>query len=99
VTGPRFRPGQAVRVKALFPPGHCRTPFYTRGKRGRILDLVDVEPDPEERAYGRPGLPAVPVWRVVFDQHELWPDYGGPARDRVVVGIFEPWLEPLEDGA
>ncbi len=96
MSGP-FAPGRRVRVKALYPPGHTRTPWYTRGREGVILDLVDVEPDPEERAYGRPGLPAVPVWRVVFAQHELWPDYAGPAGDRVVVGIFEPWLEPVEE--
>ncbi len=93
---PRFAPGMRVRVKALQPPGHCRTPWYTRGRRGVILDLLDVEPDPEARAYGRPGE-LLPVWRVLFDAHELWPDYAGPAHDRVAVGIFEPWLEPLAD--
>lgn len=92
-----YGPGRRVRVKALAPPGHCRTPWYTRGRVGVIENLLDQEPDPEERAYGRPGLPALRVWQVSFAQHELWPDYAGPAHDRVLVGIFEPWLEPLEE--
>ena len=38
---PRFQPGAAVRVKSLFPPGHCRTPFYTRGHSGTVLGVAD----------------------------------------------------------
>lgn len=89
----RFPNGSKVRVKSLFPPGHCRTPFYTRGRRGTVLQVVDHEPNPEERAYGRPGSPHLPVYRVRFAQAELWPDYAGAKDDAVVVDLFEPWLE------
>ena len=89
----RFPNGSKVRVKSLFPPGHCRTPFYTRGRRGMVLQVVDHEPNPEERAYGRPGSPHLPVYRVRFAQAELWPDYAGAKDDAVVVDLFEPWLE------
>jgi nitrile hydratase len=89
--------GSAVRVKAVFPPGHCRTPFYTRGRRGIVLRVIDHEPNPEERAYGRAGAPVLPVYRVRFAQDELWPDYAGPPGDAVVVDLFEPWLEAAEE--
>jgi nitrile hydratase subunit beta len=94
----RFAAGDRVRVRALFPPGHCRAPFYARGRTGSVLGLADRQPDPEELAYGRPGLPALPVYRVGFAQGELWPDYAGDARDRVVVAVYEPWLEPADAG-
>ena len=90
----RFAPGAAVRVRALHPPGHCRAPHYLRGRHGTVLALADLQPNPEERAYGRPGLPPLPVYRVRFAQAELWPDYRGGAGDAVVVDVYEPWLEP-----
>ena len=93
----RFADGARVRVKALLPPGHCRTPYYARGRQGVVLGVADHQPNPEDLAYGRAGLPAQPVYRVRFAQAELWPDYGGPSRDSVVVDLFEPWLEP-DDG-
>ena len=74
----RFPDGAVVRVKALFPPGHCRTPHYTRGRCGTVLG----------------GLPRLPVYRVRFACSELWPDPPAAAADAVVVDLFEPWLEP-----
>lgn len=93
----RFPEGSRVRVCALHPPGHCRTPFYTRGRCGVVLGVIDRQPNPEHLAYGRDGLPALPVYRVRFAQAELWPDYRGHAGDAVVVDLFEPWLEPVAE--
>ena len=92
----RFAPGDPVRVKAMFPPGHCRTPHYARGRSGTVLHLADREPNPEELAYGRRTEP-LPVYSVAFARAELWPDDPGAAagrEDRIVIDIFEPWLEP-----
>ncbi|HEX6012552.1 MAG TPA: SH3-like domain-containing protein [Geminicoccaceae bacterium] len=93
----RFAEGAVVRVNALHPPGHYRTPFYTRGHRGTVLGVADRQPNPEELAYGRDGLPALPVYRVRFAQAELWPEYRGDNAD-AVVDLFEPWLEPADEG-
>ncbi len=89
----RFEAGDVVRVRAAFPPGHVRTPFYTRGKRGEVVALAGRFADPEELAYGRPGTPAVPLYRVRFAQAELWGSAEATA-DEVVVDLFEHWLEP-----
>lgn len=91
----RFAPGTRVRVKALHPPGHCRTPYYARGRKGVVLGVVDREPNPEELAYGRRRAEVQPVYRVRFTPQELWPEMPAPARDAVIVDIFESWLEPL----
>lgn len=92
----RFADGARVRVKALHPPGHCRTPFYTRGRRGTVLALADEQPNPEDLAYGRRDRGRLPVYRVGFSRDELWPDEADGAGDMVVVDLFEPWLEALD---
>jgi len=91
---PRFVPGDTVRVRQAEPLGHCRTPGFVRGHSGRIERVLDEFPNPEERAYGRPGLPKVRLYRVRFSQPGLWPDYDGPAGDTLDVEIYEHWLEP-----
>jgi nitrile hydratase len=94
----RLQPGTAVRVRAAFPPGHVRTPFFLRGKNGRIESLAGDFPNPEELAYGRPGLPRRALYRVVFRQSDLWPGYPGKTADTLVADIFEHWLERIPAG-
>ena len=94
----RFHVGDRVRVRDAHPPGHVRTPFYVRGKEGVISRLIAELPNPEERAYGRDGLPPIPVYWVLFRQNELWQDYQGPEGDTAETEVFEHWLEPLEYG-
>jgi nitrile hydratase len=89
----RFRPGDVVRVRRAFPPGHVRTPFYTRGKTGEVVSLAGHYRDPEELAYGRSGEPLTPLYRVRFTQTELWGDAEAP-HDDLVVDLYEHWLEP-----
>jgi len=88
-----FEPGDQVRVRQAQPPGHVRTPFYVRGRRGVVESLAGDFADPEELAYGRDGLPTKPLYRVRFKQSELWPDYSGSDVDSLVVDIYEHWLE------
>jgi nitrile hydratase len=83
-----------VRVRAAYPPGHVRTPYYIRGKVGIVERLLGSFRNPEELAYGRSGEPARPLYRVRFPQAEVWPDYSGVSADTVDVEIYEHWLEP-----
>jgi len=89
----KFAAGQPVRVRAAFPLGHIRTPYYTRGCVGTIESLAGLDPNPEHLAYGRHDQPPVPLYRVRFQQSALWPAYRGNPQDTVVVDIFEHWLE------
>jgi nitrile hydratase len=90
----RFKPGQAVRVRRAFPPGHIRTPIYIRGAAGVIeRDCGDCV-NAEERAFARSGLPALPLYRVRFRQQEIWPGYDGPDSDSIEIEIYANWLEP-----
>lgn len=90
---PKFGPGDRVAVRAFYPLGHVRTPYYIRGKRGVIERLCGVYGNPEELAYARPGLPKQPLYRVRFLQRDVWPAYPGQARDTVDVEIYQHWLE------
>jgi nitrile hydratase len=92
----RFAAGAPVRVAALYPPGHVRTPWFLRGRAGAVADLLGSFRDPQSLAYGRRGEP-LPLYRVRFAQRDLWPDYAGAPTDTVVADIYEPWLEPVEE--
>lgn len=89
----QFNAGDRVKVRAAYPIGHVRTPAYVRGKHGVIERVCGAFPNPEELAYGRSGLPAQPLYRVRFQQSEVWPDYAGQAGDLLEVEIYQHWLE------
>lgn len=90
-----FQSGDRVRVRSLNPPGHVRTPWYVRGKVGVVERVLAQFGNPEELAYGRREM-AQWLYRVRFQQAELWPDYGGQPGDTVDVEIYQHWLEPSE---
>lgn len=90
----RFVAGDRVAVRAAYPPGHVRTPFYIRGKAGVVERLCGVFANPEELAYARSGQPAQPLYRVRFRQSDVWPDYRGQGGDTVDIEIYQHWLEP-----
>ncbi len=87
---PRFAPGDVVRVRSGVGPGHMRTPWYARGRLGRVERLCGHFANPEELAYHRDGRPALALYRVRFAFSELW----GSGGDTLDAEIFEHWLEP-----
>ena len=94
-TTPRFRAGDVVRVDARESLGHCRTPWYLRGQTGVITAVQGQFRDPERLAYHRSGLPPQVLYKVRFEQRQLWPGYSGPACDQLEADIYEPWLLPV----
>ena len=89
----RFTPGDQVRVAERAALGHCRTPWYLRGKTGVIASIHGTFRDPETLAYHRPGLPSQVLYKVRFKQSEIWDRYDGPQTDQLEADIFEHWLE------
>ncbi len=89
----RFKPGDTVRVRKAHPPGHVRTPFYIRDRIGVVEGVAGDFRDPEELAYGRDGLPKRTLYRIRFNQIDLWPDYQGASADSLVVDVYEHWLD------
>ena len=85
-----------MRVRFARPPGHVRTPWFVRGKTGVVSRLLGEYANPEELAFGRDGLPHVPLYEVRFRQHDLWPGYAGQQRDTLDADVYEHWLEPAE---
>lgn len=95
--GARFKPGDRVRVKAdPIARGHVRTPGYIRGKTGSIEAVHGAFRNPESLAYGGDGLPKQFLYLVRFDQTQLWQKYPGSPRDRLLIDIYEHWLDPAE---
>lgn len=79
--------------------GHCRTPFFLRGKTGLIAGVQGSFRDPEKLAYHKPGLPERVLYKVRFRQADLWSDYGGSPRDQLEADLYEHWLMRLEGEA
>ena len=95
MNAPKFKPGDRVLVKMEDRPGHIRTPWYVRGKRGWIERVHGEFRNPESLAYGGDGLPERPLYLVGFEQSQVWEQYG-LARDKLFVDIYEHWLEPTK---
>ncbi len=72
--------------------GHIRIPYYVRGKTGEVLELCGFYLNPEDLAVGKTAGPAIPLYRVLFRQSELWPDYDGPPQDTLAIEIYDHWL-------
>lgn len=92
---PVFAIGDRVRIVDRPALGHCRTPFYLRGRTGVVSEWQGAFRDPEKLAYHQPGLPARHLYKIRLLQSEVWPAYAGPATDELEADIYEHWLEPL----
>jgi hypothetical protein len=90
----RFAPGDRVRIAKRPVLGHCRTPWYLRGKVGVIGSVHGKYRDPERLAYHQPGLPAQVLYKVRFKQRDVWGRYGGHPEDQLEADIYEHWLDP-----
>ena len=88
--------GDCVDVRIAYPPGHIRAPFFIRGKSGTIDQVVGNYHNPEELAYGRKGSEKLMLYRVRFNQKNIWKNYTGPSKDTLIVDIYENWLKLSE---
>jgi hypothetical protein len=92
-------PNTRVRVLGHRIPGHCRTPYYLKGREGVVIEDAGTHRNPEQLAYFKPGLPLKRLYRVRFLQRELWPDYAGAEGDVLEADLYEHWLEPIDKKA
>ncbi len=95
---PRFAPGDRVQVDTRPAEGHCRTPFYLRGKTGMVEAVHGRFRDPGQLARHRPGLPMRFLYRVRFDQPSVWGEAAENPADAVVADLFEHWLTSVTRG-
>lgn len=92
----RFAPGDRVRVRALGKMGHVRVPYYIRHASGKVLQYCGRYLNPEDLALGKTGGQAVDLYRVSFAQTAVWPNETHQPQDRLVLEVYDHWLEPME---
>lgn len=85
-----FKPGDRVRVRTDYVPGHVRMPGYIRGKTGVVVAESPTYPFPDAHAHGVEAANE-PTYDVRFNAEELWPNSADPAF--VHVGVFQSYLE------
>lgn len=89
-TRERFQPGDRVRIRADYVPGHVRMPGYIRGKTGVVVSESPAYPFPDARAHAIEAQDE-PTYDVRFRSEELWPHSADAAL--VHVGVFQSYLE------
>lgn len=89
---PRFKIGDAVRVKLATSPLHTRAPRYVRGRPGVIHSLNGGHVFPDSNAAGK-GEQPTHLYTVRFAARDLWGEQAA-ARDSVFADLWEPYLEP-----
>ncbi len=89
-TREHFKPGDKVKVKTDYVPGHVRMPGYIRGKTGVVVSESPAYPFPDAHAHGVKAADE-PTYDVSFSTEELWPNSADPAF--VHVGVFQSYLE------
>jgi len=85
-----FQPGDRVRVRADYVPGHVRMPGYIRGKIGVVVSESPAYPFPDAHAHALKAEDE-PTYDVRFRSGELWPDSADSAL--VHVAVFQSYLE------
>ena len=86
-------PGDRVRVAAMMPPGHVRTPAYLRGREGVVERVLGPFGNPERLAYGLEAE-RLPLARVRFAMGDVWGEAERPG-DVLEAEIYAHWLERL----
>ena len=86
----RFKPGDRVRVKLNYVPGHVRMPGYIRGKIGIVVSESPLYPFPDAHAHAVESQDE-PTYDVRFRSEDLWPSSADAAL--VHVGVFQSYLE------
>lgn len=90
----QLRIGDVVSVRNETPSHHHRTPWFVKGKTGRIASISGPFFNPESRAHGGDGLPKQRLCSVEFRQVDLWGKrYSENAGDRLLVDVYEHWLD------
>jgi hypothetical protein len=90
----KYRTGDQVKVRVDSPSHHYRTPTYIQGKTGVVVAICGRFRNPESLGHGGEGLPEQLLYRVEFTQNSVWDRYQGPSGDKILVDIYEHWLDP-----
>jgi nitrile hydratase subunit beta len=91
---PVFETGDAVLISTRIPMGHYRMPTYLRGKRGTVETVIrPMAVNNEQEAYGHNAGSKGYYYRVSIAMTEVWANYSGSPKDKILIEIFENWLE------
>ena len=86
----RFSPGDRVRVRQDYVPGHVRMPAYIRGKIGIVVSESPAYPFPDAHAHAVEAEDE-PTYDIRFRSEDLWPNSADSAL--IHVGVFQSYLE------
>lgn len=93
-----FRVGDLVRTASYHPNhrapgGHTRLPAYAMGRVGQVVMLHGNHVLPDSNAHFEGEAPE-PLYAVEFDARTLWDGDAEDAGDRMVLDLWQNYLEP-----
>ena len=88
---PRYKVGDEVVAKVMYPTHHTRLPRYVRGRRGKVEKNNGAFLLPDRQAHGAPAAPVF-NYSVRFSARELWGEEA-PAKDSLFIDLYECYLE------
>lgn len=90
-SAPRYKVGDEVVAKVMYPAHHTRLPRYVRGRRGKVEKNNGAFLLPDSNAHGAGATPVF-NYSVRFSARELW-GKDAPAKDSLFIDLFESYLE------
>jgi len=88
---PRFKVGDAVRVREMTVTGHTRAPRYCRRRRGIVHEVRGTFVFPDTNA-ALAGEKPQPLYSVRFEGEELWGKAASP-KDAVYIDLWDDYLD------
>ncbi|MBX2867467.1 MAG: nitrile hydratase subunit beta [Acidiferrobacterales bacterium] len=93
-TNPEYSVGDQVRLINQHPTSHTRLPRYLRGRHGKIIHYHGAHIYPDVHSRDGKKQPAH-LYTIAFDAAEVWGSYEAKAKDRIMVDVFEPYIEQI----
>ena len=90
-SAPRYKVGEEVVAKVMYPAHHTRLPRYVRGRRGTVEKNNGAFLLPDRNAHGASATPEF-NYSVRFSARELWGE-DAPAKDSLFIDLYESYLE------
>lgn len=92
-----FSIGDRVMIRTEVPGGTNRTPFFIRGKKGIVVFAHGPAGNPRDLSQGGTGEPKLPLYGVSFHMAHLYDDDPQVVHDRVIVDVWDDWMEPVPE--
>lgn len=101
-TEQNFKTGDKIRIKledfsTFWNRPHLRAPGYIHGVKGVVKSYLGMFNAPNVSAFWNRTVSKQPLYKVKFNQADVWSEYDQSSSDEIVLDVFQPWLEKFAE--